>query len=180
MTPRPRMRVDWRQYFRDFCEKHGDPLTHPSGAVLLFPDGWSYSATSHRGPEWPPPDDPQQHWEQVRLYWRLARLGIRRELVVAREELAGVVAAVQLRSACLTVTTTVRDPDTGAATRVSTPLDPADFRARVAELEADLAGAESKVRACETELLLLRLPRPAGEPTADDAAPTPLQGTPQP
>lgn len=156
----PRRRIDWAQYFRDFCGVHGRPLAHPDGERVLFPDGWTYSIRSHRGPEWPPPDDPKQRWTLVLTYWRLFRLGVRRELAAAREELAEVVRAARCRSAPLTVVAIVRDPDTGERTRVSTPLDPADFRARVADLEAQLAAAEKEVLSAELELRLLRMPTP--------------------
>lgn len=166
MTRRPRTRVDWRRYFRDFCEIHGQgypPLTRPDGTRLLFPDGWSYATDSHRGPEWPPPDDRKEFHEAVRTYWRLYRLAVRRALVVAREELAAVRIAVQRRSAPLTVRVTTVDPDSGVAETNRQPLRVEDYEARVAELEQDLALSERNVTEQETELKLLRMSTPAAD-----------------
>ena len=156
---RPKVAIDWRQYFLDFCEKHGRPLLAIDGRRLLFPDGWSYGL-DHKGPEWRPPDDPTEYWRQVLQYWRLYRVGVSRELVRAREELAGVRAALESRSAPMTVASVIRDPDTGKATRVTRPLAVEEFEQAVAGLELDLADVNAKVLECETELRLLRMPRP--------------------
>lgn len=72
-----RVAIDWRAYFRAFCEAHGgDPV--PFRGRLLFRDAWTYSSTDYRGPEWPPPDDPAP-W--IRAYWliriKLARMELR-------------------------------------------------------------------------------------------------------
>lgn len=45
---------------------------------LLFADGWGYSMTDVRGPEFPPPEDPE---ELLRL--RVAYWSIRRKQVIA-------------------------------------------------------------------------------------------------
>jgi hypothetical protein len=69
-----RLRLDWRAYFRNFVETHGEPIR--ADGRLLFRDGWGYSATSHAGPEFPPPSDPEQLQSLQRLYWtrQLAKL----------------------------------------------------------------------------------------------------------
>lgn len=69
--------LDWRAYFRAFLEAHGEP--HEHGGRLWFEDGWSYSATSHAGPEWPPPSDPRELAEVRRRWLRLRRAEVKAE-----------------------------------------------------------------------------------------------------
>lgn len=66
-----KIQLDWKAYFEGFCEQHGKPVNH--GGRLLFPDGWTYSRTDHKGPEWPPPTDPTRLEELRQAYWK-ARL----------------------------------------------------------------------------------------------------------
>jgi hypothetical protein len=70
--------IDFRQYFRDFCAQHGEPVQQ--GNRLLFPDGWSYHSLSHKGPEWPPPSDPVKLRVIKITYWR-ARMQLVRKLL---------------------------------------------------------------------------------------------------
>lgn len=70
--------IDWPQYFRDFCEKHGQyPVLYNS--TLLFPDGYRYSASDYQGPEWAPPDDPTELNKLRQKYYS-------RRLLIVREE----------------------------------------------------------------------------------------------
>ena len=69
----------WREYFLAFQEQHGEPIQE--GKLLLFADGWTYSAFSHRGPETPPPADPLALADLKRRYWR-GRLALVRKLIV--------------------------------------------------------------------------------------------------
>lgn len=62
--------LDWGAYYKAFCQKHGEPV--PFKGRLLFPDGWQYSSTDHRGPEWQPPQDFELR--NLRLsYWVIRR-----------------------------------------------------------------------------------------------------------
>ena len=71
-APRPEeVELDWAEYFRGFCRIHGDPLT--LDGRLVFPDGWSYSCTSHAGPEYPPPANPLDRALLQRTYWTLRK-----------------------------------------------------------------------------------------------------------
>lgn len=80
----PRVIIDWQEYFRRFCEVHGKfPLMYKGR--LLFPDGWTYSATDHAGPEWPPPDDEGRRNELRRNYWKLRLFAVKKELALARD-----------------------------------------------------------------------------------------------
>lgn len=91
-------KLDWATYFQRFCEAHGgNPVE--IGGKLVLPDGWSYSCTSHKGPEWPPPQDPVARAALIAAYWaerkgivgdelrllKETRRGIK-ELLVARDQ----------------------------------------------------------------------------------------------
>lgn len=64
-----KLRLDWRAYFQGFCEQHGKPVNWKGR--LLFPDGWTYSRTEYKGPEWPPPKDKVELAEMREEYWQL-------------------------------------------------------------------------------------------------------------
>lgn len=59
--------LDWLDYFVEFQKKHGEPVIY--GGKLLFPDGWTYSATDHSGPEWPPSKDKDELQKYLKAYW---------------------------------------------------------------------------------------------------------------
>jgi hypothetical protein len=72
LTSPVQVRLDWRAYWQRFKEVHGnDPV--PFKGRLLFPDGWTYSNSSHAGPEWPPPDDPEELRKLLLAYWLIRR-----------------------------------------------------------------------------------------------------------
>lgn len=75
----PRIRLDWRAYFRSFVEAHGEPIRW--GKRLIFPDGWMYHATDYKGPEWAPPENPDNLRALQRKYWdlRLAMIQSQRQ-----------------------------------------------------------------------------------------------------
>lgn len=62
-----KVKLDWKAYFESFCELHGKPVDH--AGRLLFSDGWTYSRTDHKGPEWPPPSSPGELAELQKVYW---------------------------------------------------------------------------------------------------------------
>ena len=69
--PKVEVKLDWRAYFRAFCDSHGEPVQHEGR--WLFPDGWTYALKDWAGPEWPPDLDRLPFLQ--RAYWR-ARRGI--------------------------------------------------------------------------------------------------------
>lgn len=77
----PRIRLDWKSYFKAFCEAHGEPIRH--GNRLLFPDGWTYHALDHKGPEWPPPENANNLRALQIKYWdlRLAMIQSQRQRI---------------------------------------------------------------------------------------------------
>ena len=80
-----RIELDWRATFAAFCSAHGNnPVEH--GGRLLFADGWTHSASSYRGPQFPPPANPDELAELQRAYWqkRLATVEAMRAELQAR------------------------------------------------------------------------------------------------
>jgi len=98
------IRVDWKAYFRAFCQEHGHPIE--IGGRLLFPDGWMYSATDYKGPEWPP-EDSDRAKALRRVYWKRRRRSIRQELMELKTTLQDLETMNQVKSAPLYVVNTV-------------------------------------------------------------------------
>lgn len=74
--------LDWEAYFAAFCEAHGKyPVVYgKEQQLLLFPDGWMYSAVSYEGPEYKAPDDKKQLYSLQLTYWQRRYRIIKREL----------------------------------------------------------------------------------------------------
>ncbi len=152
--------LDWKAYFREFWELHGGfGLVHRGR--ILFRDGWSYSESSHKGPEWPPPEDEAEYLELVRDYWRLRKLAVNRQLIEEREKVRKLKELKTTKSAKLQQRTVIvgTDPDTGRATRtvIRNEFDEFAMDERVRLLEEDLKTAEDEVVTADLELKLLRL-----------------------
>lgn len=63
------VRLDWKAYFDQFVEVHGEPILHNDW--LLFKDGWRYGLHhSYQGPEKEPPQDIQERNAFIRIYWQ--------------------------------------------------------------------------------------------------------------
>jgi hypothetical protein len=139
-APTPRVTLDWRAYFRAFCEKHGRfPLLYRGR--LLFPDAWQYSATDHAGPEWPPPDDKAERVRLMRAYWKLRRNAVRKTLPAARARLDHLQELVATHDLPVLQRVTTWDPgagDGGAPVSRVTEVDLEAARQHVAWLERDL------------------------------------------
>jgi len=108
------MRLDWNAYFKEFSRIHGgDPVLwrrskeFNSGGLLLFRDGWAYSAADRTGPEYPPPDNPRQLKHLVRVYWALRKRILKEELRLIREQIVDFVRTQQQRNAPLQVRSSI-------------------------------------------------------------------------
>jgi len=137
------MDLDWRAYFRSFCELHGEPLEHRGR--LIFPDGWSYSATDYRGPEWPPPEG-ESLGRLLRSYWELRRAEVRRQLQLSQAQLESAEAQQRVRSAPLQRKVKVRGED-GKLGWTSGTLDLEAARMRIDFLAGDLARCDEQLAA---------------------------------
>lgn len=70
-TQRLDVRIDGRAAYLAFAKRHGEP--EEWGGRLWFRDGWSRSASDHKGPIWDPPDDPQELKAVQVRYWTQRR-----------------------------------------------------------------------------------------------------------
>lgn len=128
------VRIDWKGYFEGFCEVHGRfPLVHRGR--LLFPDGWQYSMTDYRGPEWAPPDDDEEREKLILVYWKLRRFAIKRELFYARSRLEDLKALQSGRSAPLRQIAVYFDRENGKIRTDRGELDISAYSSRVEWLE---------------------------------------------
>lgn len=128
-----RITFDWRQYFQDFCQAHGEPIDYKGR--FLFPDGWTYS-TDYRGPEWAPPTDPKALRFLQFVYWNRRRRIVEEELKERKELLFAIEEQQRRRSGQVQLTTFTRD-ESGKTTRV--PVDGFIIGHRIELLESDLA-----------------------------------------
>ena len=164
----PSVRLDWEEYFRRFCLAHGG-AKHPPlmrAGRLWFEDGWGYSATDHAGPEWPPPTDEDELVRVRRVYWKLRRSAVRRELLKSRlllEELERLVASHDVLpvQAVATWEEDERHPHGGRWHRQHREVDVGAMRSRVEWLREDLVICEFKIADPDWE--------PADEPALQGA-----------
>lgn len=152
----PLPRIDWRQYFRDFCEAHGR-FGLELRERLVFPDGWSYNPRDYKGPEWPPPDDPREKFTLILEYWQRRKAAVKTELARAQLRYSTAAEAIQVRSVPIPTVSYVRDEE-GQVQAVRGHLDLADLQGRVDWLKEDLALAEQGELEAKQELALLRMP----------------------
>lgn len=138
------IRLDWRGYWLAFLERHGgNPV--PYKGVLLFADGWTYSATDYAGPEWGPPASLEERQALHEAYWS-ERLRVVKEehfgLVKLRESLEQ---AQGTHSVPLMARRLHRD-ENGTVRWISAPLDTAALATRIAWLAQDIAECEEKLK----------------------------------
>ena len=76
-SPKNKLNLDWKEYFKKFVEAHGEPVDWQDR--LLFRDGWQYSNTRYQGSEQPPPEDPANLRGLKITYWRRLHKRLSRE-----------------------------------------------------------------------------------------------------
>ena len=156
---RIRIRLDWKAYFVAFCQEHGEgPLFHRGR--LLFRDGWTYSSTDYKGPEWPPPEDEEELLKLLLTYWTLRRSAVKKELVSEAIKLAQLKEATMVRSAPLQQSIPVTDGNgfrTGGMAAIR--LELFDFEKRVEWLEEDVKLCQNEINDKAVKLKLLRAER---------------------
>ena len=136
-------RVDWAEYFRRFSDLHGgNPVE--LGGVLVFEDGWQYSATDPSGPEYPPPTKLEELLK-LRLAYLRERAGIVRDEVKAlREARARLAELLLAKNAPLPRRVFLGKDDKGLATWEHQDLSLIAIDARLEWLDADLAETERR------------------------------------
>ena len=138
-----KIKLDWRAYFEGFCEQHGKPVNH--AGRLLFPDGWTYSRTDHRGPEWSPPTDPV-HLEELRqAYWRARLERAESDLGDVSRLCENLSEMARDRSAPLKTGVRVFDEESGRYRRGVSDVD-------LSALEDEVAMLREEVEECKSQL----------------------------
>lgn len=154
LAPTPLVQIDWRSYFYEFCKVHGNsPVPHPydpTGAKpptrLLFEDGWTYSSTDYRGPEYPPPEDPRDLRELLTTYWRVRYAILNNECTRLKNTILGLQTLQSTKSAPLQQISKHLDPDTGGVVQERMTVDFQGLQEQLELTEADLENAEQKLR----------------------------------
>lgn len=82
----PAIKIDWRLYFREFCEQHGKYPLLIDGR-LFFPDGWSYSASNYEGPEYPPSKVPDTLRRVLLAYWKRRKKIVNHEVSIVKDRI---------------------------------------------------------------------------------------------
>ena len=119
-SPKFRVELDWKAYYNAFKEKHGGwPILYKGRQY--FADGWSYSATSYSGPEWPPPDDPKELKRLQAVYWTVRKERAKADLDIANQRLAMLRDLQYQKDAKLQMIVKTKDETTGKIE--STPED---------------------------------------------------------
>jgi len=113
--------LDWRAYFISFCEAHGSPVQY--GGRLLFPDGWTYSATDYHGPEWPPPTNKKELQDIKRQYKLIRRAGLKVAIHRLETQLESLRRMQEVRPVPLMARGLVEDSETGNVAIRSMPID---------------------------------------------------------
>lgn len=148
--PDLRVELDWRAYFRAFCEAHGEP--HEVGGRLWFEDGWSYSNTAYAGPEYPPPADPERLRRCQLDYWRQRRSEVNDERRLLASRLRGIEDLQSAKSMPLLRKVKVSEDGTMPD---GTPFRRARFEAAPIDAEALMVRLEGLTREqvhCETKI----------------------------
>jgi hypothetical protein len=141
-----KIRLNWKEYFKAFCEQHGGcPVKHRG--VLLFRDGWRYSATDYAGPETPPPVDLEKRAELHRAYWSLRLKELESLSVQSHRQISMVRNLASSKSAALQHTISYREEE-GKRVVKSVALN-------VEILEQKLSFLEQDIEECREHLRLL-------------------------
>lgn len=147
-----KVNIDWRAYWDRFRELHGDPV--PYKGRMLHPDGWTYSATDYKGPEWPPPADENELRTMQRHYWLIRRKLVRLERAHLWQQLKGLRELISSRSAPVNPESVVvdRDESTGKLTWTRSVVEPAEWETgRLKWLDDDIAACDQRIKELEGE-----------------------------
>lgn len=152
LAPNYQIQLDWRGYFYEFCRAHGNtPVPYPyhpplPSPRLLFSDGWTYSATDYKGPEYPPPTDPRELKELLLTYWITRYKVLNSESNNLRGSIVNLKALQSLKSAPLQQVSRHFDPDLGKLVQKKTTIDFDGMQIHLELLEQNLSEAEIKIR----------------------------------
>ena len=141
----PQVELDWTAYYNEFKQLHGKWPVKYKGRVL-FPDGWTYSASELAGPEWPPPTDPEELRKLQLAYWLIRRGMVRDEHHVLKTTVEFLADLQSKKSAPLQHKHFVYNDETGRHSLQSDAVNVAEMRAgRLKWLEDDLVECEERI-----------------------------------
>ena len=141
VEPEWRVKLDWVQYFKRFCEEHGGNPINYKGR-LLFQDGWTYSATSHAGPEWAPPEDPKELVALVTVYWQEQLRALEVERRQLKAYVHGLTQLSQAKSVPLQATAIERGED-GKPLRKAVDVNLSALETRLNAVSLRIGGIEN-------------------------------------
>jgi hypothetical protein len=105
---------------------------------LLFMDGWQYSSTDYRGPEYPPPTDEYQLRHLKRMYWTQRRFAVKFTVNDVAARLEAIELQQEGRDQPLQQTTRYYDDDMRKWVTIKGPVDTTLLKARLQFLRQDL------------------------------------------
>lgn len=109
---------------------------------LLFLDGWMYSATDYKGPEYPPPTDPYKLRHLKRMYWTQRRFAVRFTINEVSAKLESIELMQDGRSVPLQQTTRFYDEELKKWVTVKGQVDTTLLKSRLKFLQDDLVVCE--------------------------------------
>lgn len=142
--------IDWQAYFIAFCEAHGKHPVQWKGR-LLFLDGWMYSSTDYKGPEYPPPTDQHKLRHLKRMYWTQRRFAVRFTVNEVAARLEAIEQMQDGRSVPLQQTTRFWDDDLKKWQVVKGPVDTTTIKYRLQHLQADLVVCDQMLEELKDE-----------------------------
>ncbi len=139
------VQLDWQAYFKEFCVLHGgDPVLYRGR--LLFQDGWQYSSTDFRGPEWAPTKNQDELKQMQRSYWITRKAIVAPQIDDLKRAIESLEMAQRERSARLQQTSIYFDQESGKYAKATGPVSLDAMRSRLSWLEADLVMCEGHIR----------------------------------
>lgn len=141
----PSIEFDWVAYFRGFSARHGGHPVKWTDRLILFRDGWTYSAFNYEGPEYPPPREPEKMHSLQVSYWSARETelsALRESIFLTVERIKNLVTS---RDAPLQQVITVLT-DRGGFERRTVPLNLTEWTHRLDAVESLLGEARRNLR----------------------------------
>lgn len=143
------IQIDWEQYFRDFCEAHGRYYVMYHG-TMLFPDGYRYSASDYKGPEWPAPED-KDKLRHLKLIYYNRRLTIVQEEYRKMDAFIKDLTNLQRQLSCPLSQRVISKDEDGKTVVSSQRLDIELLEKRLEWLKQDVVDCENMIRSLGAE-----------------------------
>lgn len=140
----------WKTYYARFKEEHGYPILYKGR--LLFPDGWTYSATDCAGPEWCPPTSASVLLSLRLSYWSIRLAMNTEEHRVLKSRLENLRRMQQDRDVPLQQRTVFYDDELNKRVAEVSDLDLDVFQGRYDWLVGDMLDCVEQIREIEESL----------------------------